>query len=129
MIAAGLVVFTVALAALPASGAGIPARDPGPVLERHHSPLARVWRSAAPGLGARVERWRLVTARGDTVRALWRSAPPGVPDPWTAVMLGGFQTGERAALLLPEGAPFHVLAVDWPLRGPRTLTPAEFAWR
>ncbi|HEY2953982.1 MAG TPA: hypothetical protein VGK89_01890 [Candidatus Eisenbacteria bacterium] len=115
-----------ALGAL-AAGGGWGARDPGPVLRRYYAPLARVERRAAPAFGAGVERWKLITARGDTVRALWRAARPGLPRPWTAVMMGGLQTGDRAALLLPPEAPFHVLAVDWPWPGSRTLTPTEFA--
>ncbi len=124
-----LLVAALALA-VPAVDAGSAAeRDPGPVLARHYAPLARVERRAAPALGARVERWRLITARGDTVRALWRAARAGVVRPWTAVMLGGFHTGDRAALLLPEDSPFNALAVNWPWSGPRRLTPAEFALR
>jgi len=102
-------------------------RDPAPVLARHYAPLARVERRAAGTLGARVERWRLITARGDTVHALWRAARPGVVRPWTAVMMGGLHTGDRAALLLPEDSLFNALAVSWPWRGPMKLSPAEFA--
>ena len=116
-----------ALAALAAGGGWMGARDPAPALRRPFAPLARIERRAAGELGARVQRWRLVTTRGGTVSALWRAAPAGVPHPWTAVMMGGLQTGDQAALLLPADAPFHVLAVDWPWQGPRTLTPAEFA--
>jgi fermentation-respiration switch protein FrsA (DUF1100 family) len=88
-----------------------------------------VERRPAPAFGAKVERWWLISARGDTFRALWRPVAAGAKRPWTAVMLGGFDTGERAALLLPEDSTFNVLAVDWPWRGPHRMSPAEFAIR
>ncbi len=103
--------------------------DPVVELRRHFSPLARVVRVPAPELGPRVERWRLITAAGDTATALWRPAPAGAARPWTAVMLGGLRTGDRAALLLPPDAPVAALAVDWPWRESRTLTPWQVAMR
>jgi len=127
MIRASVLFPVLALAALAVGGGWAGPRDPATVLRRYYAPLARVERRLAPALGARVERWRLVTTRGETVNALWRPARANVPHPWTAVMLGGLQTGDQAALLLPADSPFHLLAVDWPWRGPRTLTPAEFA--
>jgi dienelactone hydrolase len=42
------------------------------------------------------------------------------------VLLGGFAAGDRAALLLPETLHAHVLAVDWPWRGPRKLSAIRF---
>ena len=122
-----LVAILLALACAPAARAGT--RDPTPSLRSHYSPLARVERRAAPAYGARVQRWWLISARGDTFRALWRPVPAGVKRPWTAVMLGGFDTGDRAALLLPEDSTFNTLAVDWPWRGPHRLSPAEFVIR
>ncbi len=119
---ATLAITAVALAALSAWWALPP--DPQHALQAHAPPLARVLRTPEPALGARVEWWRMVSTAGDTALALWRSAPPGTPDPWTVVLLGGLQTGDRAALLLPDG-PFNVLAVDWPWRGPRRMR----AWR
>ena len=121
---------TIGLAlALSAGVAAAAPRDPWRALSRYYSPLARVDRRASPSDGPRVERWRLITAAGDTVMALWRPAPPGVTRPWTAVMLGGFQTGDRAALLLPDDAPLNSLAVNWPWRGARRMSPAEYAMR
>ncbi len=101
--------------------------EPTSVLRSCQSPLARVEQAAAPELGPRIERWRLLDARGDTVRALWRPAPPEVRAPWTLVLLGGAMTGDRAALLLPADLPAHVLAVDWPWSGPRRLSAWSFA--
>ncbi|OGF16603.1 MAG: hypothetical protein A2W00_02090 [Candidatus Eisenbacteria bacterium RBG_16_71_46] len=101
--------------------------DPAAELRAHWAPLARVERRAAPELGTRVERWRLVDAAGREVRALWRAAPPEVPHPWTVVMLGGLGTGDRATLLIPAETPAHVLAVDWPWTGRRDLSPLEIA--
>lgn len=103
--------------------------EPVRVLRRHWSPLARVERDPAPELGARVERWRMITASGDTVRGLWRAAGTGAPRPWTAVLLGGLVTGDRAALLIPDDTPVHVLAVDWPWAGSRRLPPLEILIR
>ena len=70
----------------------------------------------------------MVDERGDTFTGLWRAAVRGAGDPraeseatnqlWTVVLLGGFFSGDRAALLLPERLHAHVLAVDW-LRAPR----------
>jgi len=89
----------------------------------------RIERRTAPELGPRVERWKLIAANGDTVRAIWRRAPPTVPRPWTAVMLGGLDTGERASLLLPETSGVNALAVGWPWRGPLKLSPKQFISR
>jgi hypothetical protein len=95
--------------------------DPTATLRRRAETLARVERVAAPELGERVERWRMITTDGDTLSALWRAAAPGTERPWTAVLLGGLVSGERAALLLPERVAGHVLAVDWPWRESRHL--------
>lgn len=112
-----------------ASDAAAAERDPWPDLFRHYAPLASIDRRAMPYHGPTVQRWRLVTTKGDTILALWRPAPAGVQRPWTAVMLGGFYTGDKAALLLPPDAPFNSLAVNWPWRGPRRMNSAEFAMR
>ena len=119
----------VVLAILAAECAWAGPRDPGPTLARHYAPLARVDRWAAPSLGKRVERWRMISTRGDTVHGLWRPAPARTARPWTAVLMGGFHTGDRAALLLPDDSLFNALAVNWPWNGPRRLSPAEFAMR
>src|SRR5439155_1035813 len=47
--------------------------------------------------------------------------------PWTAVLFGGFETGDRSALLVPDDTLFNTLGVNWPWRGKRRLTPTEFA--
>jgi pimeloyl-ACP methyl ester carboxylesterase len=78
-------------------------------------------------MGARVQRWLIITARGDTVRALWRAAGKKTVRPWTAVLLGGFHTGDKAALLVPDDTLFNMLAVNWPWAGKRRLSPREFA--
>lgn len=121
MVAAALLLLVVGWWALPP--------DPVAVLQRHWSPLARVERVVAPEVGAPIERWRMITAAGDTVTGLWRAAPPGTPRPWTIVMLGGLQTGDRAVLLLPSQTAAHALAVDWPWSGRRTLSAWEIAER
>lgn len=94
--------------------------DPTPALRARWRPLARLERRPDPKAGPRIERWLMIRADGDSVTGLWRPAPPGTPVAWTAVLLGGLQTGARATLLLPEGS-FNVLAVDWPWRGPTRL--------
>jgi hypothetical protein len=103
--------------------------EPAGVLRRYYRALERVERSPAPALGDRVERWRMTTAAGDTVHAIWRAARPGAASPWTVVMLGGLVTGDRAALLVAPDLPVHVLAVDWPWSGRRRMTPWEIAAR
>jgi fermentation-respiration switch protein FrsA (DUF1100 family) len=124
-----LCLVTALLALGCATGSLATTRDPTPSLLHHYSPLAHVERRSAPAYGARVQRWWLISARGDTFHALWRPVPAGAKRPWTAVMLGGFDTGDRAALLFPEDSTFNALAVDWPWRGPNRLSPAEFAMR
>jgi hypothetical protein len=108
-------------------GAARAARDPAPELFKHYAPLAKVDRKPAPSLGAHVQRWIMVSARGDSAFALWRPASPRMQRPWTAVLLGGFHTGDRTALLVPEDTTFNTLGVNWPWRGKRRLTPTEFA--
>lgn len=95
--------------------------DPVDALLEHKADLVRVERMPAPELGERVERWRMMTSGGDTLRALWRAAAPGEARPWTVVLLGGLVTGDRATLLVPDDASAHVLAVDWPWREPRRM--------
>ena len=78
----------------------------------------------------------MVDERGDTFTGLWRAAVRGAGDPraeseapnqpWTVVLLGGFFSGDRAALLLPETLHAHVLAVDLPWKGPRKLSATQF---
>jgi hypothetical protein len=106
--------------------------DPAMEVIRQSSPLVRVERRPAPERGTGLERWRLALANGDTVHALWRPAP-GARDPaarpWTVVLLGGIGTDDRAALLVPDAIPAHVLAVSWPWRGPRRMSPFEFVAR
>jgi hypothetical protein len=106
------------------------------MLSAYRSPLNAVARSPAPELGARVERWTMVDQRGDTFTGLWQAAVGRAMDPraeseandqpWTVVLLGGFFAGDRAALLLPERLHAHVLAVDWPWKGPRRLSAIQF---
>jgi dienelactone hydrolase len=106
------------------------------VLRAYRSPPTAVARSPAPELGTRVERWTMVDERGDTFTGLWRTAGRRAMDPraesdatdqpWTVVLLGGFFAGDRAALLLPETVHAHVLAVDWPWKGPRKLSAIQF---
>ncbi len=96
--------------------------DPGGALRPYRESLARVERVAVPELGARLERWRMITARGDTLTALWRAAvADSASRPWTVVLLGGLAAGERAALLVPEHARANLLAVDWPWRESRRM--------
>jgi peptide-methionine (S)-S-oxide reductase len=112
---------------------------PDPVGElRAHAPQPIAFgESPAPDLGPRITRWWIPTADGETLFALWRAAPAVLPEagadasrtahrPWTIVLLGGLETGDRAALLIPEGLPVNVLSMDWPWRRPRTMGTAEF---
>src|SRR5262245_38120168 len=112
-----------------AGGAWAGERDPAPILRRYSSPPVRLERRPAPTLGARVQRWLLISARGDSVNALWRPAPARAKNPWTVVLMGGFGTGDRAALLLPQDSLYNTLAVNWPWSGKRRLTPAEFTMK
>lgn len=100
--------------------------EPVAELLRHSSTRAHTVRVPLPELGARVERWRIVTAEGDTATGLWRAAAPGASRPWTVVLLGGLRTGDRAALLLPE-MPAHLLAMDWPWSDSRQMGAVEIA--
>jgi len=99
--------------------------DPIATLRACWAPPVRVERLHAPELGTGIERWRIFDARGDSVSALWRPAPTGASEPWTVVLLGGFHTGDRAALVLPEDEPANVLAVDWPWSEERSLSSWE----
>ncbi len=103
-----------------------PDRDPHRAIARRASRVATVERASAPELGRRVERWRIVTAAGDTLSALWRGAPPGVSRAWTVVLLGGIGTDDRAALVVPAETPANVLAMRWPWRGPKRMGVARF---
>lgn len=103
-------------------------RDPERELRRHAPALSHVVRTPAPQLGERVERWRIVTAAGDTSTGLWRAALPGAAQPWTIVLLGGLRTGDRAALLLPD-IEANVLAMDWPWDGRRRMGAVAIARR
>jgi predicted alpha/beta hydrolase family esterase len=42
------------------------------------------------------------------------------------VLLGGFYAGDQATLFLPETLGVHMLAIDWPWRGPRRLRTSQF---
>ncbi len=95
--------------------------DPATALRAEHAPLARVERTPAPDLGPGIERWRMLDERGFEARGLWRPASRPKPSTWTVVMLGGLETGDRAALLVAPQAQVNVLAVDWPWSGPRRL--------
>jgi len=112
---------------LAATLVGLALRSPDPlaVLREQAPTLLGVQREAAPELGPRVERWRIAVASGDTHTALWRPAPASEAKPCTFVLLGGLRTGDRAALLVPDSLGVHVLAVDWPWRGPRAMSPAQ----
>ena len=109
--------------------------DPAAELRARWSPLARLERVPAPELGAAFERWSVVTAAGDTARGLWRAAGPGnvehpgTPRPWTVVMMGGLDAGERAALLIPPELSANALAMAWPWPGPRRLSALGFLLR
>lgn len=68
----------------------------------------------------------MISAGGDTVRGLWR---PGAPQPgpaWAAVIIGGIETDDRAALLVPDSLPIGILAVSWPWKGPRHMSVPAF---
>lgn len=99
--------------------------DPTLALLARRGFTGTVLRTPAPELGPRLERWRIVTTRGDTLRALFRGgvrrAAAGAPRPWAVVMLGGLGTGDRAALLLPDSLDIDALAMDWPWPGPRRM--------
>jgi fermentation-respiration switch protein FrsA (DUF1100 family) len=103
--------------------------DPRVALRVRYHTLADIQRTPAPDLGDRVERWRLLTAGGDTVRAIWRGASVEARSTWTVVMLGGLETGDRAALLLAPDLPVNVLAVDWPWTPRRRMPASEFLLR
>jgi hypothetical protein len=96
--------------------------DPIPTLRATWAPPVRVERRPAPELGSGIERWRIFDARGDSASALWRPAPSRPSSSWTVVLLGGFRTGDRAALVLPGDPPANVLAVDWPWSAERSLS-------
>ena len=93
--------------------------DPAAAIRANHSPVADVKRTPAPELGLGMERWVMYDRRGAVSKALWRPAPDAGPGTWTVVMLGGLETGDRAALLLDGVSGVNVLAVDWPWDGPR----------
>ncbi|MFI5370599.1 MAG: hypothetical protein ACHQ52_03500, partial [Candidatus Eisenbacteria bacterium] len=126
--------------------------DPATELRARDHPLARLERVAAPELGARVERWRMIAADGDTVSGLWRgpapattrnhpsatptgagaisaSGQPAAPPSWVVVLLGGIGTDDRAALLIPDSLAVGVLAVSWPWKGSRRMGRWEFIAR
>lgn len=124
----GLILGACALLALAFAAWWVWPADVGAGLRAGAAPLERVLREPRPDLGPRVERWRLVTTRGDTVWALWRPAAASGRR-WTAVMLGGIGTDDRAALLVPDPLPVSLLAVSWPWRGPRRMPAHELARR
>jgi hypothetical protein len=110
------------------------------VLRAHAPGLARVVREPAPEIAPAAERWTLVGRDGETVSGLWRRAartapndggaqPASSDDAWTIVLLGGLRTGSKAALLVPEALGMHVLALDWPWKGPHKMKAGEFLRR
>ncbi len=100
--------------------------DPEAELLAAHRPLLALEREPAPELGRGFERWRMIGAEGDTVAGLWRAAAPGLDSAWTVIILGGIGTDDRAALLVPDSLPIGVLAVSWPWKGPRQMSPLAF---
>lgn len=116
----------VALIGAVAIGGLIFGRDPRRELVQRVSPVASVARELRADLGPRIERWRMVMLAGDTLEGLWRGAPPSVRSPWTIVLLGGIGTDDRAALVVPEDMPAHVLAMRWPWHGARRMSTTQF---
>lgn len=100
--------------------------DPASELRAHFRPLVALERTPAPELGRGFERWRMIGGERDTVNGLWRAAPEGREVRWSAVILGGLETDQKAALLIPDSLPVHVLAVSWPWRGARHMGRLEF---
>jgi hypothetical protein len=100
--------------------------DPVAVLRAHAPIVTAVTRERLDGSG--LERWRMATARGDTLSGLWKPAA-GVPvsKAWSVVLLGGLETGERAATLIPDSLPVAVLAMDWPWPGRHTMQAHQIA--
>lgn len=108
--------------------------DPAADLGARGHALERVERVPAPELGVRVERWRMISAKPDTVTGLWRGPAPRAaaeagPEAWAVVMLGGIGTDDRATLLVPDSLPVGVLAVSWPWKGSRHMSHGEFLTR
>lgn len=104
--------------------------DPAVELLARGGALEQLEREPAPELGAGIERWRMIGARGDTVTGLWKPPAVTASDPvWSVVMLGGIGTDDRAVLLVPDGLPMGVLAVSWPWSGPRRMGKLEFLAR
>lgn len=100
--------------------------DPEAALRAHHAPLASVKREPLEGGVPGLEQWTLVDERGRSFHALWRPASDDAPGTWTVVLLGGLRTGVRTAHLVPDSLPVHVLAVDWPWDGPRSMSRLMF---
>jgi len=108
---------------------GLRPSDPVHVLRKHAPVPLGLVREKAADLGARVERWRIPVAGGDTLTGVWRRAldtPGSIAMPYTCVLLGGLRTGGSAALLLPDSLDVHVLALDWPWGGPQSMPRSAF---
>lgn len=100
--------------------------DAGAEVRAHYRPLVELERRPAPELGRDCERWRMIAAAGDTVIGLWRAGAAQGASEWAVVILGGIETDDRAALLVPDSLPVGVLAVSWPWKGPRSMSVPAF---
>jgi hypothetical protein len=100
--------------------------DPEAEVLGYHRPLVALERVPAPQLGRGFERWRMIAAGGDTVTGLWRAGASPQASNWAVVILGGIETDDRAALLVPDSLPIGVLAVSWPWNGPRSMSKLAF---
>src|SRR5207344_1836374 len=58
----------------------------------------------------------------------WQAGANAHPS-WVVVLLGGIGTDDRSALLVPDSLPVGVLAVSWPWKGSRQMSPHEFLLR
>jgi hypothetical protein len=68
----------------------------------------------------------MIAAGGDTVVGIWRPGAPQQGSRWAAVIIGGIETDDRAALLVPDSLPIGILAVSWPWKGPRHMSVPAF---
>jgi len=100
--------------------------DPAAEVRAHHRPLVTLERVPLPHVGRGVERWVMIAAGGDTVVGLWRPGAPQRGSRWAAVIIGGIETDDRAALLVPDSLPIGILAVSWPWKGPRHMSVPAF---
>jgi len=100
--------------------------DPAAEVRAHRRQLVTLDRVPLPHVGRGVERWVMIAAGGDTVVGLWRPGAPQQGARWAAVIIGGIETDDRAALLVPDSLPIGILAVSWPWRGPRHMSVPAF---